>query len=70
MNESLERAYEEVKAGKQAAEEMLAFVLKAVGEPVMVTKESIVEGFPPGTTIAINDDLQRDAFVLSLEVVE
>ena len=47
-------------------QEMLAHVLKAVGEPVVVTKEAIAEGLGNTTQIQVDDDLKLDAFVFSL----
>lgn len=47
-------------------QEMLAFVLKAIGEPVVVPKEFIKEGLGENAQIQVDDDLQKDAFVFSL----
>ncbi len=47
-------------------QEMLAFVLQEVGEPVVVTKETLQKGIPAGTQIAVDDDVQNEAFVFHL----
>lgn len=51
----------------EGTQQMLAQVLKAVGEPVIVTKESLAAGPPPGTQIRIDDNIQLEAFVFYLE---
>lgn len=70
MTEKLEQAYEEAKRAKDAAEQMLGFVLLAVGHPVVVPKELLKSGIPNGATIAINDNLMTESFEFSLEVAE
>jgi len=67
MTENVE-ALEATEKRAQAAEEMLGFVLLAVGEPVVVPKELIKNGIPKGATIAINEIVDEDAFVFSVEV--
>lgn len=61
-------ALEEALKGKQAAEEILGFVLLAVGEPVVVPKELLKNGIPNGATIRIDEMVDEDAFVFSVEV--
>ena len=70
MSSKLEEAYEELKRTHRGTQEMLAFVLHTIGEPVVVPKEVLTRGLPEGSVISINDDLQRDAFVFALEVPE
>ena len=53
---------------QQAAEEMLGFVLLAVGEPVVVPKQLIREGIPTGATIAIDENIADEAFIFSVQV--
>lgn len=48
-----------------ATQEMLAFVLKAVGEPVTVTKEMVKDGLK-NKEIRIDEDLTDEAFIFSL----
>lgn len=59
---------EDAQRGKQAAEEMLGFVLLAIGEPVIVPKELIRNGIPTGATIRIDEHREDEAFVFSVEV--
>lgn len=47
-------------------QEMLAFVLKTVGEEVVVPKEALSRGLGQNVQIKVDDDAQRDAFVFSL----
>ena len=59
---------EDARRGKQAAEEMLGFVLLAVGGPVVVKKELIKNGIPSGATIKIDESLEDESFIFSVEV--
>lgn len=61
---------EELERELRGTQEMLAFVLQAVGEEVVVTKEQIAAGLPENAQIQVIDDVQRDAFVFSLVEVE
>jgi len=47
-------------------QEMLAFVLKVVGEEVVVPKELLKRGLGSSVQIKVDDDSQREAFVFSL----
>lgn len=47
-------------------QEMLAFVLKAVGEPVVVPKEEVASGLGDNVQIAVDDNMAENAFVFSL----
>lgn len=51
----------------RGTQEMFAHVLLAVGEPVIVTKESVAAGLPTDLEIRVDDDLKRDVFVFSLQ---
>lgn len=53
---------------EEALTEMLAFVLAAVGHPVIITKEMMRHGLPNGAEISIDEDIERDCFVFSLKV--
>lgn len=46
-------------------QEMLAMVLRTVGEPVVVTKAALAGGFRDGTQIGIDET--DEAFVFSLD---
>lgn len=46
-------------------QEMLAFVLKSVGKPVVVTKEALAQGLD-GVVINVDDDVKAEAFTFSL----
>lgn len=59
---------EEAQRSQRAAEEILGFVLLAIGEPVVVSKELLKEGIPGGATIKIDEHLDEEAFVFSVEV--
>ena len=48
-------------------QEMLAQVLMQIGKPVVVTKETLERGLPKGTQIKVDEDLENEAFVFSLE---
>jgi len=50
-------------------QEMLFFVLQAVGEPVEVTKENMVATNRKDQMINIEDDILRDVFVFSIAQV-
>jgi hypothetical protein len=50
-------------------QEMLFFVLQAVGHPVEVTKETMVATDRKDQMINIDDDLARDVFVFSISQV-
>ena len=59
---------EDAQRAQRAAEEMLGFVLLAVGEPVVVPKELLDNGIPTGATISINELVDENAFVFAVEV--
>jgi len=48
-------------------QEMLALVLKQVGQPVVVTGKTIREGLPAGVGISVEQDIENDCFIFSLE---
>jgi hypothetical protein len=63
----LEEVIQEQQRELIGVQEMLALVLKAVGQDVYVTRETINEGLPAGTQIKVEEDFQRNAFVFGLE---
>ena len=65
--QALEEERDALRRELDGTQQMLAQVLKAVGEPVVVTKESLAAGPPPGTQIKIDDRIDLDAFVFSVE---
>jgi hypothetical protein len=65
--ESLRAEREALQRELMGAHEMLAFVLDAVGEDVVVSKEALKRGLGPEVSIRIDDDLQSDAFVFGLD---
>lgn len=65
-NDAAEQKIAELERELIGTQEMLAFVLSAIGDPVEVTKESINQGLPAGSVIAVDDDLEREVFVFSL----
>ncbi len=69
MSEELEKAERKIASLERelrGVQEMLAFVLAEVGEPVVVTKEAMHTGLPEGAEIMVNDDQKGDCFVFSL----
>jgi hypothetical protein len=50
-------------------QEMLFFVLQAVGEPVVVTKESMVATDKKDQMISIEDDIMHETFVFSVKEI-
>lgn len=69
MSEELAQLEEERDQWRREAigtQEMLAFVLLTVGEPVVVEKEVIAQGLPENVQIAIDDNQDEKAFIFSL----
>lgn len=60
--EQLEIERDQLRRELLGVQEMLAFVLLTVGEPVVVTKESLSKGLPPNVQIAVDEDLENNAF--------
>lgn len=60
--EALEEERDFLRRENRAVQEMLAQVLKTVGDKVVVTKESMGT-FKDGTQIVIDEDLENEAFV-------
>lgn len=67
---NLEEERDALRRELTGTQEMLAFVLKAIDAPVVVTKELIDTGLPTNTQIAIDEDLQSECFIFSLVEVE
>jgi hypothetical protein len=66
MSEAQDKKIAELETELAWREQMLYHVLATVGEPVVVTKESLGRGAQGDTMISIEDDEQQDAFVFSL----
>lgn len=62
----LEAERDQLRRELLGVQEMLAFVLSTVGEPVVVSKRALSEGLPSSVRIAIDDNAQLNAFVFSL----
>ena len=62
MSDELDALQRELRG----VQEMLAFVLYEVGEPVVVSKESMKSGLPEGAQIVIEENTDEDCFVFSL----
>ena len=60
-------ALAEALRGKENAEQMLGFVLLALGEPVVVPKQILRDGIPAGAQIKIDEHVDEDTFVFSVE---
>lgn len=68
---SLEEERDALRRELIGVQEMLAFVLQEVGEPVVVSKEALSRGLPENLQIAVDDSAELEAFVFSLaEVTE
>lgn len=67
---NLEEERDALKRELIGTQEMLAFVLQAVGEEVVVPKKVLSDGLPENAQIAVDEDLSRDAFVFSLVQVD
>jgi len=57
---------EELEKQLYATQEILAFVLLSVGKDVVITKESMTRENIGDRLIFVNDDVQRDAFIVGL----
>lgn len=68
MSEAAEKRIAELERELRGVQEMLALVLNEVAEPVVVAKSTMREGLPNGAQIKIDDHIEEDAFVFSLEV--
>lgn len=66
--EKLEEERDALRRELIGVQEMLAFVLNQLGDPVVVPKSALKAGLPEGTQIAVDDS--DDAFVFSLVVSE
>lgn len=66
-NSSLDEELESLRKELRGTQEMLAMVLKSVGEPVVVTKSLLADGLPDGTQIRVDESLADESFVFSLE---
>lgn len=64
----MEEERDKLRREVQGLEEMLGQVLLAVGEPVVVTKESLAQGTKKGSRIRIDDRVELEAFVFYVEV--
>ena len=63
-----EAVIEKLQKELTGTQEMLAYVLDAVVEPVYVSKKRMQEGLPPGTGISVLDDQKAGEFIFSLEI--
>lgn len=68
MSEAAEKRIAELERELRGVQEMLALVLNEVAEPVVVSKATMRSGLPDGAQIKIDDHIEEDAFVFSLEV--
>ena len=68
MSDKADQRIAELEQELRGVQEMLAFVLYAVAEPVVVSKVDMKSGLPSGAEIRIDDSIEEDAFVFSLAV--
>jgi len=66
--EQLESERDNLKRELRGVQEMLAFVLYEVGEPVVVSKQELKSGLPDGAEIRIDENVSDETFVFSLAV--
>lgn len=62
-----EETVEDLQRELQGTQQMLGHVLQAVGHPVFVAKNVLQEGIPDGAQIRIEDDIQGNRFIFSLD---
>lgn len=62
---NIEEERDQLRRELLGVQEMLAFVLNETGE-VVVTKNTLAAGLPSDVQIAVDDDVERDAFVFKL----
>lgn len=68
MSVEIDERVQEAQRSQRAAEEILGFVLLAIGEPVVVPKSLLTNGIPAGATIKIDEHVEDESFVFSVEV--
>lgn len=68
MSDAADQRIAELERELRGVQEMLALVLNEISEPVVVSKRTMREGLPQGAQIRIDDHIEEDAFVFSLEV--
>lgn len=66
MSEAAEKKIADLERELIGTQEMLGFVLDAIGEPVYVTKAAITEGLGATAQIRVDDDLENNRFVFQL----
>lgn len=67
MSKAADEKIDSLERELLATQEMLAFVLAALDEPVVVSKELITRGLGDGVQIVIDDDAQKNAFIFYLQ---
>lgn len=67
---NLEEERDALRRELAATTEMLAHVLYAVGEPVVVTEAALTRGLPNNAQIAIDNNVKDNAFVFSVIEVD
>ena len=67
---NLEEERDSLRRELLGVQEMLAFVLQEVGEPVVVPKKTLEKGLADNIQIRVDDDIPGDAFVFSLAEAE
>lgn len=68
--ETLVNEREQLFRELRGTQEMLAFVLESVGEPIRVAKEKVQKGLPDHLQIVVDDDLSTNEFVFYLEKLD
>lgn len=66
MSEAAEKKIADLERELAGTQEMLAFVLKAIGQPVVVDKALLKRGLGDNTQIQVDDDIAADRFIFSL----
>lgn len=62
----LEEERDQLRRELRGVQEMLAVVLREIGEPVVVPKEGLANGIG-NVQIRIDDNIEENAFVFSVE---
>lgn len=63
---NLEEERDQLRRELLGVQEILAFVLSEVGEPVIITKETLAAGLPAEAQISIEENMAEETFIISL----
>ncbi len=66
MSDAADKRIAELERELRGTQEMLAFILKEVGKPVVLKKATVNAGLPDNAQIQVDDNQVLDAFVFSI----